>query len=536
MATAVVVSKKPKEKHTGLTYWMHRAVKEAGRVRADFSADPVHDLRVALRRCRSMADVLAEVIPIPYWQTIKKTSRKLFRRLGELRDTQVRIEWVQALAPESDPPGNQLANQLLAILSEQEERHKEAASAALARFDTRKWAALAALLRKNASAVRPDGRVAQAVALERFEQARALHQQAVHHRSREAWHALRIGVKRFRYTVENFLPSRHAKWSEDLKRVQDLLGEVHDLDELSRFLGDLRPAVKPEERERWRNLIQIARTKRLAEYRAKSGPKGNLWTLWRAGLPEGRRAESAAMARLTTTASVLDPDFPATREETDSAVNFFDSLAGAEIAPIFRDPAARRIFHAAALLRNIARGSGQKSHYKAAQKLLRALAPPPGWTSDEMNQLALIVRYHRGAGPKDTHADFQALPPDQRERILWLAGTLRLTLALKKSGRNGAAVARVEKSDSGITVYVRGVQQSAKQVGRLLRKKSLLEWAARRPVRIEPESNGYAGIVSARVSHEWPGESSEDTPTAAFRPLGSRSPIRGRPRRIFSAL
>ncbi|HYL11326.1 MAG TPA: CHAD domain-containing protein [Candidatus Acidoferrales bacterium] len=532
MATAVVVSKKPKEQHTGLTYWMHRAVKEAGRVRADFSPDPVHDLRVALRRCRSMADVLAEVAPIPYWQAIKKASRKLFRRLGELRDTQVRIEWVQGLAPESDP----LRGQLLAILSEQEERHKEAASAALTRFDIRKWEALAALLRKHASAMRPDGRVAQAVALERFEQAQTLHQQAIHHRSREAWHALRIGVKRFRYTVENFLPSRHAEWSEDLKRVQDLLGEVHDLDELSRFLGDLRPAVKPEERERWRNLIQIARTKRLAEYRAMTGPKKNLWTLWRAGLPEGRRIESAAMARLITTASVLDPDFLATREETDSAIAFLDSLAGAEVAPIFRDPAARRIFHAAALLRNIARGSGQKSHHKAAQKTLRALAPPPGWTSDEMNQLALVVRYHRGAGPKETHADFQALPPDQRERILWLAGTLRLALALKNGARNGAARTRVEKSDAGITIYVRGVQQSAKQVGRLLRRKSLLEWAARQPVLIEPDSNGYAGIVSGRVSREWPGESSEDTPTAAFRPLGSRSPIRGRPRRIFSVL
>src|SRR5712692_6892364 len=331
MATAVLVSKKADGKRTGLFHWMHRAAKEADRVRADFSADPVHDLRVALRRCRSMASVLAEVVPIPSWRALKKASRKLFRRLGELRDTQVMIEWVRTLAPGSDPPANQLAGQLLAILAKQEERRKAAASAALARFDLRKWEAWAVLLRKHASAVRPDGRVAQAVALERLQAAQALHQHAVQHRSREAWHALRIGIKRFRYTVENFLPSRHAEWSEDLKRVQDLLGEVHDLDELSRYLGELRPAVKPEERERWRNLIQIARTKRLAEYRAKTGQKKNLWKMWRAGLPEGRVLEIAAMARLTTTAKVLDPDFLETSECADSELLFFDSLVAADV-------------------------------------------------------------------------------------------------------------------------------------------------------------------------------------------------------------
>ena len=44
------------------------------------------------------------------------------------------------------------------------------------------------------------------------------------------YHRLRIAIKRFRYIVENFLPLQHAAWSDDLKQVQDLLGEVHDLD------------------------------------------------------------------------------------------------------------------------------------------------------------------------------------------------------------------------------------------------------------------------------------------------------------------
>src|SRR5207245_4984272 len=72
MATAVLVSKKPNGNRTGLFHWMHRAAKEADRVRADFSADAVHDLRVAFRPRRRTARVLAAVCPLPHRRALKK--------------------------------------------------------------------------------------------------------------------------------------------------------------------------------------------------------------------------------------------------------------------------------------------------------------------------------------------------------------------------------------------------------------------------------------------------------------------------------
>src|SRR5271170_5798591 len=89
--------------HRGLTYWMERVLKELEHVRKEPATDAVHDLRVAIRRCRSVAAVLQEVDPDPAWHQMRGVPKKLFRRLGELRDAQVMDEWVKKLAPGGDP-------------------------------------------------------------------------------------------------------------------------------------------------------------------------------------------------------------------------------------------------------------------------------------------------------------------------------------------------------------------------------------------------------------------------------------------------
>jgi CHAD domain-containing protein len=80
---------KTASKTTGLRYWMLRVLDECDHCAADFAADPVHDLRVALRRCRSMADGLMAIDPDPDWKAMKKAGKRLFLSLGELRDVQI---------------------------------------------------------------------------------------------------------------------------------------------------------------------------------------------------------------------------------------------------------------------------------------------------------------------------------------------------------------------------------------------------------------------------------------------------------------
>src|SRR5579864_3761819 len=84
-------------KTTGLGYWMMRVIEECELVSANFSADPVHDLRVALRRCRSMADGMMAMDPDREWKAMKKAGKQLFQRLGTLRDVQIMMEWIEKL-------------------------------------------------------------------------------------------------------------------------------------------------------------------------------------------------------------------------------------------------------------------------------------------------------------------------------------------------------------------------------------------------------------------------------------------------------
>src|SRR5579864_4256198 len=137
---------------------MLRVLDECDHVAADFSADPVHDLRVALRRCRSLADGMMAMDPNPDWKHMKKAGKRLFQSLGTLRDVQIMMEWIEKLHPrvphaaeapanaqdvadhslaDSEPRHGQdpAAHALLQVLKARETEQKHQARAALEEFD-----------------------------------------------------------------------------------------------------------------------------------------------------------------------------------------------------------------------------------------------------------------------------------------------------------------------------------------------------------------------------------------------------------------
>src|ERR1700735_3747684 len=100
---------------------MIRVSEMMDKVQGDWNPDNVHDLRVALRRCRTMADALSEGNTVTGWQKVENVPRGLFQVLGELRDTQVTKQWVKKFGPAKDPvPGH-----MLRVLGKQEQEQRK---------------------------------------------------------------------------------------------------------------------------------------------------------------------------------------------------------------------------------------------------------------------------------------------------------------------------------------------------------------------------------------------------------------------------
>lgn len=461
---------------------------------ADFRADPVHDLRVSLRRCRSLADGMMAMDPDRNWKAMKKAGKKLFQSLGALRDVQIMMEWIEKLdvktttaesldgsrdvlgAPgkadgtvlsvtDQDPSMTETgetqhapADALLQILKERETEQKRAARAALEEFGRKQWRQWSNSLPLRAARIRPGSVVFKHLALERWTNARDLHTRAMRNRSQVALHALRIGIKRFRYIVENFLPEQHQAWGNDMKHMQDLLGDVHDLEVLWGAALACRVFSDAASRKAWHERIVEERKKRIDEYRSRTSGPASLWNVWRAGLPRGKQITEIATRRMKLWAKVLDPDFSHSERVAKLALSLYDGLnaagfLGKNQASETGNGAAtdmRASLYAAALLHDVGKAKGNKGHHKQSLELIRAHGTPLGWKAQDMQRAAIVARFHCGALPSRSHKTMRDLLADEQRTIIRLAAILRLANAL----------------DSAHDGHVRGVRVEAETVRR----------------------------------------------------------------------
>ena len=473
----------PQEKKAGLAHWANRVLEECDKASAGFAPVPVHDLRVAIRRCRSMADGFLSVDPDRAWKQMKRLAKPLFSSLGDLRDTQVMMEWVAKLSQPNDPVGESLS----AALAQEEIALKMAAQDALASFDRKRWASLNAHLAKRTDRIPLGGLVFQHLALERWMEARELHRRALRNRSAVAYHRLRIGIKRFRYTVENFLPQQHKKWAKDLRELQDALGEVHDLDVL-RAIIRVRDDIPADERLRWQKRVAEERQKRLDVYRHKMLGKHSLWQGWRSALPSGHVLEEAALEKLRNWASFLDPDVAHTVRVTQFALQLYDGLSRCEI--LSARPEHRRMLEAAAILHEVGKSKKKdgddSTRPKRGYRMVSRLKPPLGWSEEEMRCVAVLVRYHSGDLPLTSNSSFVGLSAKWRSEIMPLIGILRLANAFDQAHDGSISRVTVERQDGFLIVYGQGLRRISRGAERVARARYLLETTSRFPIMVRP--------------------------------------------------
>jgi len=482
MSADSVTERMPDTEPAGLDLWMAAVARECNNVRHNFAAEPVHDLRVALRRCRSLADGYMAFDPHPAWKLMKSESRKLFHQLGALRDTQVMMEWVQRLAPVPDTTSFVLHSHL----EIQESRLKENAASAVLEFNQKKWASWNRLLSARARVVPVESLVFQHLALERWAEARELHQQALRNRSQVAYHRVRVALKKLRYTVENFLPSRHERWGASLRELQDLLGEMHDLDVLWRTAVAIKAVGTEKSRRDWRRRISEERNRRLQGYRERMLGKTSLFLAWRSELPNSSQVKTAALARLRTWAAFRDADVLHSEHVAKLSLQIYDGLNALNLAAADSLPEGRCILESAAMAHSVGLTKSPKKTQLVSYRLIRRLDPPLGLSAETLRHIALVVRFHRGNLPRSGQKAVSGISDEQRRGLTLLSGILRLADVFGRL--YGRRVYRLELKREGDILYIDapGYLESHSSAEKLAAARHLLEIACRMPVLIRP--------------------------------------------------
>jgi CHAD domain-containing protein len=454
------------------------------KVSKNLRPEAVHDLRVTLRRCRAAASGFEQLNPSPDWQRLRKVAKRLLRALGELGDAQVMRRMISKLGMAESASGRKL----LEILMKREAHAMRRARKELKDCDRKQWRKWAKELPERVRQIRAESPALELLVLQQWNEAFELHRAALKLRSMVSYHRLRIGLKRFRYSVECFLPSRHASWGRDLKKVQDLLGHVHDLDVLWNAVVHLRPVIGALDKKKWRAAIETGRNPSLASYRDKMSGDRSRFEKWRAELPSGASLDLCRLDWLAIWASFLDPHPAHSRRVARIATQLFDGAHKARGAP--RLPSyARDLLEAGAIVRDVGRVDGDRHHQKTSFRIIHRQNPPPGWTAWHMARIACIARFHRGALPKDVGwKGWTGIPDSERQGLKLLGGILRVAALLA-----GSIEPRIEGIEAGqrgevLAIRAKGYRGDEPLASRLAEARHLLESVLHRPVVIEPAS------------------------------------------------
>jgi CHAD domain-containing protein len=441
--------------------------------------EAVHDLRVALRRCRSMAAGFRAIDPERNWKRMRRQATELFDSLGELRDVHVMLGWVEVLGPRDDP----LTARLGAHLQQQEPALEAQASSVLKKFDRQQWQQWARLLPERAAHLPPGAEAFHALALEQLVSTRRLQSPALKTGGDAPFHRLRIEIKKFRYLVENFLPEHHENWKEGLKSIQDLLGEIHDLDVLRQVLITMTRQAPLDPDHAWLKILEQARNARVERYRESMSGTNSLWALWRSGLPRGPAARKASMQKLQAWSSFLETDMQHSRRVARFASRIYDGLARGSVLP---DHSAddRELLQAASLVHEVGRGTGNKEHHKKTEKMITAMDRLVGWKRQEVMVMARVARYHRGALPRISQ--LRSIPRAEWNRVRLLAGILRLANALDDSHDGSIRSIQVKKQDGFLRISALGLRADSAKAERIAAARHLLEVSCGLPVLVQP--------------------------------------------------
>ncbi len=242
-------------------------VEQLSGIREGDDIEYVHRARVACRRLRAGLRMARHGLDPQRYATWRKQIRRLAKRLGDARDKDVQIDFLCGVLCENRDkdvvPG--IARMMVGVQRRREQIHPAVVSA-VDRF-RESGVAEDLLEAMKAALVSPETEHEPAGSPEVFDQTKAhilkrLEAFLSHEESladplaQDRHHEMRIDAKRFRYTLEVCRAAYQGRldgYLGTIKRIQTLLGDIHDCD----VWIDHLPVMLEEERAEIRRLVRV---------------------------------------------------------------------------------------------------------------------------------------------------------------------------------------------------------------------------------------------------------------------------------------
>ena len=203
------------------------------------SSDPVHDIRVAIRRMRSLLRAFRKHLPDQTRQEIEELLTAITKELGPVRDLDVWVDLLQSATVRSVTARSRLFPEYLC----HQQQRRQLARATVRRclrgphFASQRLK-INRLLREELPRLiktEPHGSLPKLAATQLAKAVRRVlkNERLRHSRSPRKLHELRILLRKARYLSEFFAPVLGAgtvRLAKQLHRAEQVLGRIHDLD------------------------------------------------------------------------------------------------------------------------------------------------------------------------------------------------------------------------------------------------------------------------------------------------------------------
>jgi len=419
-------------------------------VRKAEDREHIHRMRVASRRIRATLPLFRDCFRKKDYRRWMREIRAVTRALGAARDADVQIEFLETSA--------ESVTGLLSLLSHLQEKRAALQPGVVAALDRLNGGQVVGEMEEELARITRSGAQAGTP---------AAYRQAFTHMSSslcevfsfepfvampdriEEHHAMRIAVKRLRYTMEAFSDLYEGSLNRSIREVKDLqeiLGGMHDCDVWLQLLPGFSPATPGilqliKDQKKRRQELHSLLVERWEEQKAKGvwddlleaisppsqGTAAGVDTIKTdtdVGVMVTRMQENRTGDRrvlVESCAGRYGGDLLHARQVCSLSLRLFD-----ELQPLHRGGETDCDYLAyAALLHDIGWTKGRAGHHRRSLALIRSDERLP-FDARERLIVGNIARYHRKSLPKKSHAPFAALDAPDRELVCELAALLRV--------------------------------------------------------------------------------------------------------------